>query len=384
MLEQEHYTTPEHTNQQAEELPDVMSLKQIDMSVDDYNQFVDMDVDDPRVTNLLSQYEITPGEFVTVSATDIEHPENSLLRVVSMGEDMFTTNRSLTNELEARLLEESGKAERVRTEEDSKEIGGATLDAVGVEAPHVVSERDASYRALMEAKGVFDKQFSELIREYVEASNLHKQEIGQSAEDLIGVQRRLEEASEEAYRSLFISIDQPDRIRYSVDRALEELSSANRLLSTTTDIIESGRTASNNLHNQTEAHATDVRQLQGGFRVTLGEIAHNTTSLDQTQLAQIDTEVTEMVLSQTTKADHLESEASAIRSTLGRIGEEIDTTQRRMRSLLGQLEELKVKLHSGRLSSTEYEGMVQVANGLRRNVQDNSLVRRFAAAAEGL
>jgi hypothetical protein len=129
MSEQENYNTPENTNQQAEKPIDVMSLKQIDMTVDDYNQYSDLEPDDPQVADLLGRYGIIPGESIIVSATDSEHPENNILRVVATGEDSFTTNRLLTNELESRLRDSDERAEHMATNDSIHELGSHALDA---------------------------------------------------------------------------------------------------------------------------------------------------------------------------------------------------------------------------------------------------------------
>lgn len=139
-LEQPH--NPEDIAQQPEQSINVTSLKKIDMSREDYDLYVELDPGDPRVTELLSQYSIIPGESVIVSATDPEHPENNILRVVATGEDSFTTNRSLTNELEARLLDTNGDAERIIPNDDIEELGDLALGAAGIEAPSAAVERE--------------------------------------------------------------------------------------------------------------------------------------------------------------------------------------------------------------------------------------------------
>jgi hypothetical protein len=139
-LEQPH--NPEDIAQQTEQSFDVTSLKKIDMSREDYDLYAELDPDDPRVAELLSQYNIAPGEAIIVSATDLEHPENNILRVVATGEDSFTTNRYLTNELEARLLDTDSDAERIVPNDDIEELGDLALGAAGVNDPGAVMERE--------------------------------------------------------------------------------------------------------------------------------------------------------------------------------------------------------------------------------------------------
>lgn len=104
MSEQEQHITPEDMGQPDERTVDVLSLKKVDMTVADYVRYSELDPDDPEVSELLDQYNITPGESIIVSATDLEDSKNNFNRVVvAGGEDSFTTNRLLTDQLEKDL-----------------------------------------------------------------------------------------------------------------------------------------------------------------------------------------------------------------------------------------------------------------------------------------
>jgi hypothetical protein len=145
MLEQESHNTPENANQQTEELFDVMSLKKIDMTVEEYNQYVNMEPGDPQFAELLGRYGITQGEFIRVSATGAEDPKKNIERVVTTSEnDPFTTNRALTNKLkEVSMLEHDENAEQVVTTDEVRARGGYVLGAMGVEVPVKLNyERD--------------------------------------------------------------------------------------------------------------------------------------------------------------------------------------------------------------------------------------------------
>lgn len=134
MSEQEHHITPEDIGQLDEQAVDVLSLKKVDMSIEDYARYSDLDPEDPGVAELLDQYGIIPGESIIVSATDAEDSKNNFLRVVvAGGEDSFTTNRLLTNQLEADLQDgnhpdRSPKTEQV--ENDTETATGLTMPLI--------------------------------------------------------------------------------------------------------------------------------------------------------------------------------------------------------------------------------------------------------------
>lgn len=385
MSEQEQRHTPEDTNHQTAELVDVMSLKKVEMTTDEYKYYGDLYPDDPQLAEWLQRNGVVPGESIIVSATDKERPENNFSLVIATGEDSFTTNRALTIELEARLLENDVDVERIVLKGDIEELGEAALSAMGVDAPDTAErEHDTSERALTEAKSAFDQQLKSLIDEYTGASNFHKQEIKANAEDLSGTQRRLEEVSEAAFRYLRSGMDQPDRIRQSVALAFEELENANAIIGGTLAATENGRTAANNLNGQTEAHIGEVRRLHGELRATIGAIVDTVPASDRAQLGQIDMEAREMTVRQTIDADRLEDATTAIRSALSQLNDDMDMAQRRTRNLLGQLEEIKAKVNYGQLSSSEYESVVRSAHGLLQNIQESTAVRHFVSLAEEL
>ncbi len=153
MSEQEQHITAESVGQQVDQMIDVASLKKVDMTVEDFARYSELDSDDPEITELLAQYDLKAGERVIVSASDEDDARNGFDRVVVAGGlDSFTTDRQLTDELNTRLLESEGadmrsnleRAERIVPGDDIKELGDVALGAAGVEAPTPVEEHEKS------------------------------------------------------------------------------------------------------------------------------------------------------------------------------------------------------------------------------------------------
>lgn len=384
MSEHKEHNPVEQPTQESEPSVDVTSLKKIDMSVADYDRYAELYPDDPEITELYERYGITPGEPMIVSATDSEQPDRNILLVVATGEDSFTTNRSLTNELEARLRESDRGAERIIPGDDIKELGEYALSAAGIEAPNTTPEDETSERDLMEAKRIFEEQLDRLSSEYAGASNRHKNEIKTLADDLSAKRSQLEDASETAFRYLRSGVDQPDRIRQVVALAIEELTGVNRILGSTLRTVESGHTASSNLGSQAETHKSDAGRVHGEFRTHVGRIVDEAPELDREALEQADAETAEMTIRQTVDADRLKEAALEIGTALRQVEEDVDEAKRRTRNILGRLEDVRGSVGRGRLDSSEYENIVRSAGALARDLQDHMAIRRLAALAKGL
>lgn len=384
MSEHEEYNSVEQHTQDSEPSIDVTSLKKIDMSVADYDRYAELYPDDPELTELYERYSITPGEPMIVSATDPEQPEKNILLVVATGEDSFTTNRSLTNELEARLHDIDEGAERIIPGDGIKELGEHALSAAGVEAPNATPEHETSERDLMEAKRTFEEQLNKLSTEYAGTSNLYKNEIKTLADNLSAKRNQLEDASETAFRYLRSGVDQPDRIRQVVALAIEELSGVNRILGSALRTVESGHTASSNLGSQAETHRSDAGRVHGEFRMGVGRIVDEAPELDRAALEQADAETAEMTMRQTVDADRLKEAALEIGTALRQVEEDVDATRQRTRNILGRLEDVRGSVSRGRLDSSEYESIVRSVSVLARELQDHMAIRRLAALAKGL
>lgn len=384
MSEYEEYNSAEQPTQESEPSVDVTSLKKIDMSVADYDKYADLYPDDPEVIEFYERHDITPGEPIIVSATDPEQPEKNILLVVATGEDSFTTNRSLTNELEARLRDIDEGAERIIPSDDIKELGEHALSAAGIEAPNTAHEHEISERDLMEAKNVFEERLNRLSTEHAGISNRYKNEIKTVADDLSAKRSQLEDASETAFRYLRSGVDQPDRIGQVVALAIEELSGVNRILGSALKTVESGRTSNSSLGSQAEAHKSDAGRVHGEFRTDVGRIVDEAPKLDPSTLEQADAETTEMTIRQAVDADRLKEAALEIGTALRQVDEDVDATRRRTRNILGRLEDVRGSVSRGRLDSSEYESIVRSASVLARELQDHMAIRRLAALAKEL
>ena len=385
MSEQEPHIRPEDLSQSTEESIDVTTLKKIDMSVDDYNQYADMYPDDPRVADLLEQYGILPGEPIIVSATDMEHPENNLMLVVATGEDSFTTNRSLTTELQDRLRDTDDSVERAIPIDEVKEIGSHALSAAGVTEPAANREQEVvSEQILLDAKSTFDERLNKLAGEYSETSNRYKHEIKTNAEKLSAMNKRLEESSQSALDYLRSGISQPERVRHVADLAIEELSTANRILGVMLEAAEEGSVTSGSLRGHIEAHKGDVGGLHGELRANLGQIVADAPEMDRAALGRADAEAGEAAARHVADANQLNDAVKEISAALRRIDDDVDMVRQRTRSLLGRLDDIKVSLSQGRLNSSDYEDVVRSAIVLVNEPQESKAIRRLAVLAEGL
>lgn len=384
MSEREDYNSVEQPTQESESLVDVTSLKKIDMSVADYDRYAELYPDDPELTELYERYSITPGEPMIVSATDPEQPDKSILLVVATGEDSFTTNRSLTNELEARLRDIDDGAERIIPSDDIKELGGHALSAAGIEAPNTTPEHETSERDLMDAKSIFEEQLDRLSSEYAGASSHYKNEIKALADDLSAKRNQLEDASETAFRYLRSAVDQPDRVRQAVALAIEELSGVNRILGSALKTVESGHTASSSLGSQAETHKNGTGRVHGEYRTEVARIVDEAPELDRAALEQADAETAEMTTRQAVDADRLKEAVLGLGTALRQVEEDVNETRRRTRNILGRLEDVRGSVGRGRLDSSEYESIVRSASALARDLQDHMAIRRLAALAKGL
>lgn len=382
MSEHEHSMTPEVTNQPTEAPIDVMSLKTVDMTVDDYNQYADMYPEDPRVVELLDRYGVAPGEPMIVSATDAENPGNNILRVVATGEDSFTTNRLLTNELEKQLRDVDENMERGVSADEAKEIGGHALSAVGIEEPAGTPERETgSEQALLEAKNLFDQQLEVLATEYSGNANRYKNSLKTSAETLGRVRNGLQESTDSAFGYLRSGFAQPERARQVVGLAIEELTTAYNILISAHSVTEGARAVSGSLHVHTESHQSNVARLRGEFQAGVSRAVDAEPDLDAVVLGRADTEVTEKVVSETSSASRLAEATQEIDVALRRIEETLSTSQPRIGSLLSRLEDLRAGINYGRFDTGEYEGILQSTNALVRELEEGSSIQRFAALA---
>jgi hypothetical protein len=387
MSEYENHNLVDPSTQETEPSVDVTSLKQLNMTRADYDRYVDLEQDDPEFADLFGQYDVTPGEPVIVSAIDAEHPENNVLRVIATGDDLFTTNRRLTNQLEAELQAQTGDIIEVAPEraelapsEDTKKLGGLALEATGV----IFEQEATTEQGLLEARARFDTRLNQLSTEHTEAVTRLKNGIKVSAEDISAMRNRLEQSAEDALRYLRSGINQPDRIRQGVNLAIEELTGVNGALDSVLQAAEGSSAASGSLHAQAETHGSDVSRLREAFRADVGKVADEAPELDRATLGRADAEVAEMTAAQTAGVNRLEAAVLDIDVALRQIGEDADTAQQRTRNLLGRLEEARVHVGHGRLSSSDYEDVVRSAGALVRELQESTAIRRFATLAEEL
>jgi hypothetical protein len=384
MSEYENHNPVDHNTQETEPLVDVTSLKQLNMTRADYDRYVELEQDDPEFADLFGQYEVMPGEPVIVSAIDAEHPENNVLRVIATGHDPFTTNRLLTNQLEAELQAHTGNVTETAPEEaelapseDKKKLGGLALEATGV----TFEQEGVSEQSLVEAKALFDKRLNQLSTDHLEAAGRLKKGIKANAENMSALRNRLEQSSEDALRYLRSGIDQPDRIRHVVSLAIEELTSANSALDGVLDAVEDSHAVSGSLHNQAETHRSDIGRLRGEFRADMDHIVEEAPGLDSLEIAKADGEVSEMASRHRVDADRIDEIVLEMSTALRQVEEDTGTAQQRTRNLLGRLEEARVNMSYGRLDSAEYEAIVQSVSVLARELEEGNATRRFVALA---
>lgn len=337
------------------------------------------------------------GEIVTATATgQLDKDGLEYYTFVENGEEKAkplgrnTLSDQMQDELVKKLVPEHTPPSAEEGERESipavvVELGDAALDASGVEAPIVAHEREVvSEQALLEAKNLFNERFNRLSTEYGGVSNHYKNEVKASAEALSVMRNKLEESSEAAFKHLRSGVAQPDRINNIVALAIEELSEANRILGSASGTIENGSSASGNLGNQAEAHKSDMGRLHGELRADMGRIADDAPEMDRAILGQADADATEATIRQTVNADRLKESALEIGSALRQIEDDTDAVQQRTRNLLGRLEDVKASIGRGRLDSSEYESVVQSANVLARELQENKAIQRLAALAKEL
>jgi hypothetical protein len=423
MTEQKLSHTLQHDNQPIEKI-DVMSLTQIDMSLADYWDCTDGDPNDPRVVALMDRYGITRDHFFIVSATDPEHPENDIVRVVTTDEeDFFTTNRSLTNALEARRLamndttnqESTLEQEWIISKEDIKELGDLALGSAGVypvieandahtidEVSEVKVEPDAENglnaspveqladqsddqeQAINKAKSVFDNRLRQLVDDYRSVIDMRRTSANEQAGGLFTLQKRAEQTIGEAHAILRSSADQPRMAFRAITGALDQLNELNSVLAVADEAVHSvGNVASQILSRATE-HKEGLLRLGAEFRVVISEVGENNNS-DMSAVDAVSGQAIEAVASQAAAASRLENSASDLRMTLRSSESTTEQLRRQVRTTIARLEEMSYLARQGRLDSDEYMAVVQsvrhIATGLEGGVGQ---ARRIAVAAEDL
>jgi hypothetical protein len=190
MSEQEQHTTPEDMSQPDERTVDVLSLKKVDMTVADYARYSELDPDDPEVSELLDQYNITPGESIIVSATDLEDSNNNFNRVVvAGGEDSFTTHRLLTSQLEEDLgeliaTEQPSEAEQAERTVEAKT--GLTMTLVEDLASRLANDAQLSRESSGRHRGIDTVTEANALVEAYEGGRVSDKDLSVIAGALLG------------------------------------------------------------------------------------------------------------------------------------------------------------------------------------------------------
>jgi hypothetical protein len=247
----------------------------------------------------------------------------------------------------------------------------------------LVDEHDSPELALNEAQAVFDDKLNQLTRYYNQAMESGKHSLVGGIDELNRHHRRGEQVMEQAIQAMRSGMNQPDRVRQAVNRAIEELTTVNRILSVTLEGAQTTRNTSRQMTRGAEDYKGSVLRLGAEFGAVVTQAtsgpdanAEATVELVGDATAAVDGKVQETTV--------LSEAITDLGKVLNGLADRSEQSRAHVRRLLGRLDELRFRMAAGRADPTEYQAITRSMNQLLTEHQEGGYVRRLTSAVETL